>query len=185
MTIDRLIEVMPPPQSPVDLGTSIDWASIEQQVGLPLPTDYKEFIATYGTGSICGFLWVFNPFTKNRFLNFAEAIKNFHFARKELSGLSGVPPYPKWPSAGEILPWGVTDNGDELYWRIRGAPNDWSIYVTDSDWAICEDADGPMSSFLVRLLTRELRLDAFSIEFPRDQPYFTAVGNTNGTPRPG
>ncbi len=178
MIIDRLIEIMPPPVAPVDSGEHEDWAAVEKETGITLPIDYKEFINTYGTGSICSFLWVFNPFTKNRFLNFAKQVNVIHQDMEHVAQFSGVAPYPKFPPASELVSWATTDNGDNLFWRTGGPPDEWSIVVVDSDWAIWEYADGPISSFLVRLLTRELRLNAFTMQFPDGKPYFTPAEKT-------
>ena len=62
-----LTQLLPPPQTPVE--NQGDWTNVEQQLGMPLPADYKWFISTYGTGSICAaFINVLNPFAANRYL---------------------------------------------------------------------------------------------------------------------
>ncbi|MEU2245214.1 hypothetical protein ABZ572_38205, partial [Streptomyces sp. NPDC018338] len=55
--IDRLTSLCsPPPTAP-----STDWPSIEQSLGMPLPTDYKQIADTCGPGAFCGFLHLYHP----------------------------------------------------------------------------------------------------------------------------
>jgi len=49
-TLKRLIKMVPPPNSPVDCGSETAFKEVEQQLGLPLPPDYKEYVAAYGSG---------------------------------------------------------------------------------------------------------------------------------------
>jgi hypothetical protein len=63
-----LIELLPPPEIPVE--ASGNWANVERQLGTTLPSDYKWFIETYGTGGICtDYINVLNPFAENPALN--------------------------------------------------------------------------------------------------------------------
>src|SRR3974390_1397674 len=61
-SLQRLIEIVPPPASPVASGSPGDWAQVESELGVGLPTDFKEYIATYGGGEWAGFFRIFNPF---------------------------------------------------------------------------------------------------------------------------
>lgn len=53
-------------------------------MNIKFPDDYKEFISTYGTGSIDNFLWILNPFSKNININFFDDMKHFQWAYREL-----------------------------------------------------------------------------------------------------
>jgi hypothetical protein len=50
-----LAQHLPPPPAPLEVPTKAAWAAAERALA-PLPEDYKEFVETYGTGSIDGFL---------------------------------------------------------------------------------------------------------------------------------
>ncbi|MBS0262254.1 MAG: SMI1/KNR4 family protein [Planctomycetes bacterium] len=45
-----LCQIMPPPDVPAESTGS--WAKVESQLRTALPSDYKQFIETYGTGNI-------------------------------------------------------------------------------------------------------------------------------------
>lgn len=59
MAVSDIISVIPPP--PGHGWRAVDWASVEQSLGLPLPQDYKDFIAVYGPGTFDDFLHIFLP----------------------------------------------------------------------------------------------------------------------------
>ena len=60
---------MRPPVAPVETPSAIGWQSVEATMRIELPSDYKEFIAYYGTGAVDNFLVVLNPFSCNDNLN--------------------------------------------------------------------------------------------------------------------
>lgn len=47
-----------PPATP---RRSRDWATVERQLGTPLPDDYKELIETYGGGVFDETIWLLDP----------------------------------------------------------------------------------------------------------------------------
>ena len=61
MTLASLTTILPPPAQPVETGSRDEWQAVEEDLGCVLPADYKEFIATYGTGDIDDFLQVTTP----------------------------------------------------------------------------------------------------------------------------
>jgi hypothetical protein len=63
LNLKDLIGLAPPPGSPVDTGSPDQWGEVERALGMPLPSDYKQFINVYGDGEFGDFLYVFNPFS--------------------------------------------------------------------------------------------------------------------------
>src|SRR5262249_7954133 len=61
-SLQRLIEIVPPPMSPVAPGSPGDWARVETELGVGLPSDFKEYIATYGAGKWASFFGIYDPF---------------------------------------------------------------------------------------------------------------------------
>jgi hypothetical protein len=58
------------PLDVVETGQPSSWITLERDIGLVFPQDYKWFINNFGTGVICNELWVLNPFSGNVNLNF-------------------------------------------------------------------------------------------------------------------
>ena len=63
----RLLGSVPPPANPLEARGK--WRAVESKLGTTLPAEYRDFIREYGTGLVGGFVAVFNPFAKNRYLN--------------------------------------------------------------------------------------------------------------------
>lgn len=147
---------LPIPNSPRETS-KLDWDKIEQDVGVELPHGYKEFVSHYGTGSIGGFLWVFNPISENRSLN-TEAIRYFQSSYAELKqDFPDDYSRPTFPALGSFLPWAITDNGDTLVWVLDGAPaENWKVGVMASDQVDEEISDFNFVEFVVRLLDKKI-----------------------------
>ena len=62
--LDTLLKVLPAPASPLETGHDDNWGRVEQALRIALPQDYKDYISTYGTGYLGGFIWGYNPFSE-------------------------------------------------------------------------------------------------------------------------
>ena len=61
MSLGELLTVLPPP---ADVVASVgDWRVIEAQIGVALPSDYKEFVSLYGVGSVRESIWILSPYS--------------------------------------------------------------------------------------------------------------------------
>jgi hypothetical protein len=171
--IKTLTDLMSPPTKPSDPPTPEGWDEVEAALGFKLPGDYKQFVSTFGTGAVDGFLWVLNPFSRNPHLNLIEDARSTLSAEREFAEEAGPRiPYPLYPDANGLFPWGGTDNGDVLYWLRTGDPTAWSVVVRESrgpDW--CEYKMST-TEFLACVLTRDIICDIFPDDFPSDAPRF-------------
>src|ERR1700722_16179271 len=52
LPLKTLTKLVAPPDTPP--GPDRTWKAVEKEIGLSLPSDYKAFIDTYGTGQITG-----------------------------------------------------------------------------------------------------------------------------------
>jgi|GEM_PF-6239186 len=170
MSVQELIKLLPPPEKPVDVPASSEaWEQIEQDLGTKLPRDYKLIIETYGTGVFGKFLWIYSPFTPNKYLNLLRKQK---FFIKLLEDLRNPPeefkiPLPKiteikdrkfkddeiesrtiFPAKGGLLPVGATDYGDELFWETSGKLDEWTLTL----WNIRDNTKDVFEMTLSKLL---------------------------------
>lgn len=170
MTIDTLIKVLAPPPKPFEAFNG-PWEPIEVELGLALPQDYKDFIRHYGSGYFVEFLSIYVPRSRNPNLRLERIV------REVCEGLASVipldePPYPYWPNPGGLLPFGGTDNGDELFWLTRGAPDDWKVVVQDRGLGRFETFDCDLTEFLAGLITGGIQPEAFPDDLlPCDRPF--------------
>ncbi|MFS8101710.1 SMI1/KNR4 family protein [Lentzea alba] len=147
----------------------VDWAAVESDLGTALPTDYRVLVDNYRVLNIGDFLSVFRPvggedeFSLREFAD--QTLTNFRGLREDLPSDF---PHPLYPEPGGLLPWGVTDNNDFLCWLVQGEPDQWPVVVTDvGNWWTHH---GNMQSFLVGVLTGDVRCPIFPDDFP-DENY--------------
>ena len=172
MSIERLGEILAPPMNPIDVPLARAWSSIEKKF-CKLPDDYKNFIETYGSGCIDGFIWIFNPFASNRNLNLSDQVQVKIEALNDLAKTfnEGIP-FPLFPEPNGLLPFGVTDNGDVLFWQVTKDPVDWKVIINAAREPKWEKYDVGMTDLLAGLLSRKLICGIFPEDFPSNHPMF-------------
>jgi hypothetical protein len=177
MSVAALKEVTAPPVEPAETGRREDWRQVESTLGTALPSDYKEYIDTYGTGKLADFLLPLNPFSKNPHLNLIQQVPRRLGALRELKQQGGdrACPYPLFPESGGLLPWGITDNGDVLYWRTEGRPDHWGTVVNESRGPEFEQFDEPMTDFVAGVLSKRIVCRIFPEDFPGPALAFVSV----------
>jgi hypothetical protein len=175
MSIEALRSHLVPSVRPAYPAPAGAWGRIEATLGVQLPDDYKAFIAEYGVGHVDGYIGVTSPLPEARDTNLSTwALLTFEQNRYlELRRQLGedVLPYPVFPQAGGVLPWGSDTNGGVFYWVTAAAnPNDWPILeLQDGDWS---RFDGTMSDFLVAVLSGQHQSVALGEEFPSTVPTY-------------
>jgi hypothetical protein len=157
-----------------------DWGTAERRIGCALPPDYKEFIETYGTGVIGGWLTVLNPFSKSPKANLITANEEMRveYADRERDGIAV--PFATLPFPGGLLLWGRGNTGDDLHWLTARAPDQWSVAVCrlrdGENYAFCHS----MSDFMVRLINNGLSPRAISPKVFVGAPKFLPDRNPLG-----
>lgn len=162
-TLEQLMRIMPAPKTAI--ATSGDWEAVASKLGTNLPSDYVAFITRYGTGRVSGFLWVYNPFEENVHLNLLSRYRIILDGDREIrESFPDDVPEPLFPEPGGLLPWAGTDNGDQLYWCTKGAPDSWSVVVWESRGPEYESYSVSMTGFLCAWLRGEIQVPVFPPE---------------------
>lgn len=159
--IAELLDALPPPEAACETGGSLrDWNRVFAAIGTRLPEDYVQFINHYGTGSVCGFFWVYNPFSANEHLNlltcWTTTLSGMASLRADPERGHDMVPFPLYFEPGGLLPWGRTVNGEDLFWRTAGDPDRWTVVVIGRSSGV-ESFDVPMSRFLKDVIGRLIR----------------------------
>ncbi|MDM5247652.1 MULTISPECIES: SMI1/KNR4 family protein [unclassified Lysinibacillus] len=149
MSLEKLKTILSIPDKIYGAGDIAKWKEAEKELGTKFPSDYKEFISIYGTGGVCGFLWIYSPFSSNENLNFFIGSKednNAYFTSKQ----EFPDDFPRnlFPEEGGLLPWGVTDNGDVLNWITSDNPEKWSILVYEGRSGVSYEYKNSLAEFL-------------------------------------
>jgi hypothetical protein len=147
--LERLVRLLPPPTQPEHVPAR-EISRLEAEIGRSLPSDYRWFLETYGSGSIGGDLAVFTPSSvveARRFTPQQERIGDWLRLVKERR--PGEVPFPIWPEPGGLLAWGGTDSGVMCLWLTSNDDADqWPIVLRDAHRSEWFTHRGPMSWFL-------------------------------------
>jgi hypothetical protein len=178
-----LIELLPPPEIPVE--ASGNWANVERQLGTTLPSDYKWFIETYGTGGICtDYINVLNPFAENPALNLIAHSKVTLdvYRRDQLETELRLNPHAVYPQPGVIFPWASSASAHEMFWLTRGDPDSWGVVFFDRNRIEFRTYEQTcMTQFLVTLLLGQMDGGKFKIptKTPEIRPRFKAMNEVS------
>lgn len=164
MSLEELLTILPPPEHPVEPGDATQWRQFEAATGLIFPPDYHAFINTYGTGHIEETIFPHNPFCQRRGL---RAYYNYAQWAQEATAIQATKrrggdewfPFPVYPEAGGLLPWGSTSNGDRLLWRTAQRLEEWSVVVNETRSTNFEVFACSVTAFIYGLLTGSIASD--------------------------
>jgi len=174
--LQKICKILEPGAKVFNIGNETGWKQLQLDMNIVLPTDYKEYIKIYGTSCIDDFLWVLNPFCMNENINFIQKGESIIDAYKTLrKSHPNIFRYNIFPEKNGLLPWGFTDNGQELYWKTGSAPDEWSVVVCEYD---CYEYKMCMTEFLYKILSGEIICDKFPEDFP-DQDVRYRAENIN------
>ncbi len=169
MKIDILKKILQSKRIENDNNDKNNWDMAEVQLQTELPSDYKEFINEYGTGSINNFLWILTPFDEDEYMNLF--IRGQEIIKAYTESKINEPEYFEhnvFPIKGGILPWGYTDNGDELYWLTEGNCDEWKIVVYESRSSDFYEYNMGIVQFIYELISKKIICPAFPDDFPGD-----------------
>lgn len=173
MSLQQLLDEIPPPANREH--DEYDWEAIEQNLGFPLPSDYKGIVEAYGAGQFGDFIYVHQPNASNEFLDLASENDGYLEAFRDLKE-SGIPVNYRLDSPTEIICCGREDNGDPIFWhRVEQDPDTWSIVVLEARGDGEFQFEGNLSDFLYKSLTGQIQVSVFPGDFPPPHPGFTAL----------
>lgn len=174
MSIEQIYTVIPSPEDPIETPDQLVWDTIELDVHA-LPSDYRLYIESYGTGCVDGFIWVFNPGAKNANLNLSDQVRRYSEVLDEINESGLEARIPIFPEVGGVLPFGVTDNGDLLLWVTEDHPDRWIVAVLPSRGGLIK-YDTNMTGFLAGVCSGSIVCKAFPTDFPSRAPVFSPRG---------
>ncbi len=171
--IELLKKILLPAHWRKNIADIDEWHNVEQKLGTALPSDYKNYIDSFGVGKINNFILILTPFIENKYVNlisrgqmdldaYAESRNQFpkNFTEKI------------YPEIDGLLPFGVTDNGDTLYWRTVGHPDVWPVTIYEARGPKHFDFSGNMVEFLIQLLQKGMETGVFPDDFASNTPVF-------------
>lgn len=150
------------------------WEAVEKKIGIIFPEDYKLFIDLYGEGGINEFLWILSPFSENENLN---SVKRFKLMRNAYISMQKEFPeqflFDFYNGKIGLFPWGITDNGDELFWNFNG--DTLEIVVYESRYVRYMSYIMGMEEFLCKLLKKDIKCPIFPDDFILEDNYYQTI----------
>ncbi|MFH9355014.1 SMI1/KNR4 family protein [Kitasatospora sp. NPDC017646] len=137
-------------------GEGIDWPTVEAELGLRLPADYKAFMAVYGGGGIDGEAGILLPAAPAEDGltdpgTIPEETANVRYVWEREGGRAALDVSPL-----DLLAWGVTSGPDIMCWLTSGSdPDRWPVVVCRRSDPIFQVHLMGMVEFLRRLCLRE------------------------------
>jgi SMI1-KNR4 cell-wall len=168
MSFQELSALVQPPEKPVEVPKKPNWKQVEKSLGISLPVDYREYIVAYGTGVLCNFVVICNPFSEQdgfALLPFVKTMTNTLVQLKQSEGIRQVP-FDVHPARPGLLPFGGDENGNVLYWLTEGDPAVWPCVVGEGRGKRWERYDVAMTTFIAKILTKEIRCKIWPGSFP-------------------
>jgi hypothetical protein len=176
MSINKLVTILAAPVHPSESGKGMTWPQIEDN--LSFPSDYIDFINEYGSGRIADFIVIFNPFSKNEDVNFFD---QYNFILEDLNYLNDSDKdyykYQLYPKDNGLIPLGVTDNGDYIFWVVNSKDNSdlWSTAIIPARSPEVEYFEGGLTNFLENLLGNKIKCKSLPDNFPPDVIKFESI----------
>ncbi|TAJ68637.1 MAG: hypothetical protein EPO51_27575 [Phenylobacterium sp.] len=176
--IEALEQVVPPPPEPYRPFTG-PWKRVEAYLGTELPQDYKDFARLYGYGLFLGVMIIHVPSNDDPHGTLEAEVREVSRAFNSHADQ----PYAMWPRVGGLINFGVTENGDYLFWLPIGPPDQWKVVFWDrglSEDECFEEFDCGMAEFLAGLadgsiLPRGHEREDLEPDGPVFQPYSDRV----------
>ncbi|NIF19822.1 SMI1/KNR4 family protein [Pantoea sp. Cy-639] len=167
MSIQGLVRTLTPPPRPSESGVGITWPPLDS--GMQFPRDFIEFITKYGTGRIADFILIFNPFSANEEVNFFRQkeliLQDF---RELIDSDSDYYSCKLYPETNGLVPVGVTDNGDYIFWvsNSKAESDEWTTAIIPARSPDVEYFDSDLTTLLERVLSKSIKCDSLLDEFP-------------------
>jgi hypothetical protein len=128
--LSELTALISPPIVAQEVPTPMQWGEVEATLGVALPRDYREFIDTYGSGTLGRLLSIWNPVSRNPFINLLkEGEKRMARYSALRSGWPQDYQFELFPTTGGILPCGGTSNGNTVSWVTAPDSSEWEMIV--------------------------------------------------------
>ncbi|HEV7405312.1 MAG TPA: SMI1/KNR4 family protein [Chthoniobacteraceae bacterium] len=168
MSIERLGNLVEPPKRPSEVGSLAQWEAVERQLGVVLPSDYRDFVFTYGTGHFAHFYGVYNPFASSEWIALWPSVQRVCAGERQIKRhFPDAVPYPVYPDQPGLLPWGGDDNGNYYFWMTKGAPDTWKVLSDEVRGEGFQEYGCTMTEFLTGVLCGEFK--PLAGDYPKDE----------------
>ncbi|WP_405748099.1 hypothetical protein OG422_29100 [Streptomyces sp. NBC_01525] len=149
-----------------------DWAAAEESLHTSFPPGFRAFLDTFGGAKFDDFLQVYRAGAENKYVDLvANTVKargtmerTRDWIRELLIG-RGVEP-------AQLICWGGTDNADMCFLVPHEDPERWAVLTVIGRGREYDLYEGPVESYLLRVLRGDLVSEVFPEDFPDEEPAY-------------
>jgi hypothetical protein len=160
----------------------IDWSRAQEELGIPLPPDFRELAERFPAGTFQGYLHLIahpasladlrdrrlGDLRRERDHETDEADIEYQDFMEHLYASEGVElpsgpeperlfPYPLWPEPGGVFPWAESSGIGTYFWLTSGSePGFWPVVWCHGEELEWEQFDGTCTEFLIALVTGQI-----------------------------
>ncbi|MFD9591982.1 hypothetical protein ACFWA9_04385 [Kitasatospora sp. NPDC059973] len=139
-------------------GDAIDWSAAKRMYDTSFPSDYRAFVAAFGSGSIEQMIYIFVPAVTSAESQANTVSRLSEAALADVSVNEWAPPFRNLHRLEDLLIWGSTAAADTLCWVTTDPdPDRWPVAVysrSTLEWSVYPCG---MAEFLSKLLRDELQ----------------------------
>jgi len=126
------------------------------------PKDFENYVKEDKPLYICEFVRIFSLLDNNHQENFFTQKDNILEDLQYLKNEDGAYKFTLYPKKNGLLPFGVNDNGDYLFWQVCSNKSDeWKVAILPSRSNQVELLDENFLSFIQKLKNNELVCNSF------------------------
>ncbi|MEU3744364.1 MULTISPECIES: SMI1/KNR4 family protein [Streptomyces] len=150
----RPLERLCPP--PPTGGRDVEWAAVEEALGVVLPADYKRLVRTYGGGVFAGLLWLLEPDCPDAMYDLVAQTAEREEILTDLWAMGEKKPPELDEGDVRLVPWGYVEGaGHVLYWLVRPGvePEEWTVILNEGRGPLWEAHAMSCSQFIHDVVT--------------------------------
>ena len=158
----------------VDLPQDNAFDLFYEKFGIDVPEDYRQFISKFGSGAICGFFWIYNPAARHTYINLLEQPpRDLDAYREAFDSPDETNKFPLYPKQEGFFPFGRTDNGDVLFWKTRGDPEEWTVVIASAREQVHDDTGLTFERYFETLFKMDLESQVLPDDLLNNGTYFS------------
>jgi hypothetical protein len=150
-------------------GKDLNWYEVEKGFGTALPSDYKDLVSRFPSGSFQTYLSFYLPTESGMPIDIKMALDSKRRIQEQRDDF----PFSFFPVRGGLLPWGGIEVDFECCWSTQPEdPDAWPVVVVGSMLDEYAEYDGTMTQFIVDLIKGQTGIAALDY-IAEEEPDFT------------
>ncbi|MGW1179663.1 hypothetical protein ACWD7Y_29545 [Streptomyces drozdowiczii] len=149
-----------------------DWERTEANLGVEFPSTFMRFLDVFGGAKFDDFLRVYRAGTDNENIDLVAKTKQGRAALAETRPHIKTLLAERGLTTDELICWGGTENADMCFLVPAADPRAWAVLTVIGRGREYDLFEGPVESYLLRVLRGDLVSEVFPEDFPDEEPSY-------------